>query len=162
MIRKFKFEAEIYESLNCLPMAARRKLDAVGIKLHLAQWEQLGRGERLMICHAPADSEEEQSALRTFIEEVALARTDSPAKILSDDARRSANPPDQPPELLAHHALAAGVELDDKAWATLDDDQRYALIKLGASERPSHNLELALQEFFENSAQTKASMTRSC
>ena len=70
MIRKFKFEAEIYESLNCLPMAARRKLDAVGIKLHLAQWEQLGRGERLMICHAPADSEEEQSALRTFIEEV--------------------------------------------------------------------------------------------
>src|SRR5258708_38141998 len=86
MIRKFKFEAEIYESLNCLPMAARRKLDAVGIKLHLAQWEQLGRGERLMICHAPADSEEEQRALRTFIEEVALARTGSPAKILPDDA----------------------------------------------------------------------------
>jgi hypothetical protein len=50
MIRKFKLEAEIYESLNCLPMAA------VGIKLHLAQWGQLGRGERLMICHAPADS----------------------------------------------------------------------------------------------------------
>jgi hypothetical protein len=154
MIRKFKFEAEIYESLNCLPMAARRKLDAVGIKLHLAQWEQLGRGERLMICHAPADSEEEQSALRTFIEEVALARTDSPAKILSDDARRSANPPDHPPQVLAQHACVAGVELDDKAWAALDDDQRYALIKLGGSERPSHNLELALQEFFENGAHT--------
>jgi hypothetical protein len=103
MIRKFKFEAEIYESLNCLPMAARRKLDAVGIKLDLAQWEQFGRGERLMICHAPADSEEEQSALRTFIE-VALARTHSPANILSDDARRSANPPDHPPQLLVQHA----------------------------------------------------------
>ena len=107
MIRKFKFEAEIYESLNCLPMAARRKLDAVGIKLHLAQWEQLGRGERLMICHAPADSEEEQSALRTFIEEVALARTGSPAKTLSDNTRRSANPPDRPPQILAHQ-FAAG------------------------------------------------------
>jgi hypothetical protein len=138
-------------------MAARRKLDAVGIKLHLAQWEQLGRGDRLMICHAPADSEEEQSALRTFIEEVALARTDSPAKILSDDARRSANPPDHPPQVLAQHARVSGVELDDKAWAALDDDQRYALIKLGDSERPSHNLELALQEFFENGAQTEAS-----
>ena len=33
MIRKFKFEAEIYEPLKCLPMAAHRKLDAVGIKL---------------------------------------------------------------------------------------------------------------------------------
>jgi hypothetical protein len=157
MIRKFKFEAEIYESLNCLPMAARRKLDAVKIKLHLAQWEQLGRGERLMICHAPADSEEERSALRTFIEEVALARTGSPAKILPDDARRSANPPDQPPQVLAQHARASGIELDDKAWATLDDDQRYVLIKLGDSERPSHNLELALQEFFESGSRAAAS-----
>ncbi len=30
MIRKFKFEDQIYESLSCLPMAARRKLDALG------------------------------------------------------------------------------------------------------------------------------------
>ena len=84
MIRKFRFEAEIYETLNCLPMAARRKLDAVGLKLHPAQWEQLARGERLMICHAPADSEEEQRALRILIEEVALSRTGSRAKILPD------------------------------------------------------------------------------
>ncbi len=157
MIRKFMFEAEIYESLNCLPMAARRKLDAIGIGLHLAQWERLGRGERLMICHAPTDSEEEQRALRTFIEEVALARTGSPAKILPDDTRRSANPPDRPPQVLAQHARVAGVELDDKAWAALDDDQRYARIKLGDLERPSHNLELALQEFFESGSQTEAS-----
>ena len=82
MIRKFTFEAEIYDSLNCLPLAARRKLDALGIKLHLAQWGQFGRGERLMICHAPTDSDDERSALRIFIEEVALARTGSPAKAL--------------------------------------------------------------------------------
>jgi len=87
MMRKFTFEADIYDSLNCLPMAARRKLDALGIKLHLAQWGQFGRGERLMICHAPTDSDEERSALRTFIEEVALARTGSPAKALPDEAR---------------------------------------------------------------------------
>ena len=109
-----------------------------------------------MICHAPADSEEEQSALRTFIEEVALARTGSPAKTLSDDTRRSANPPDRPPQILAHHARACGVELDNREWAALDD-QRYALIKLGGSERPSHNLELALQEFLEHGVQTEAS-----
>ena len=157
MIRKFKFEAEIYESLNCLPMAARRKLDAVGIKLHLAQLEQLGRGERLMICHAPAASDEERSALRTFIEEVALARTGSPAKILADDARRSADPPDRPPPVLAEHARVLGVELHEKAWAALDDDQRYALIKLGDSEKPSHNLEIALQEFFEGGSERAVS-----
>jgi hypothetical protein len=157
MIRKFTFEAEIYDSLNCLPLAARRKLDALGIKLHLAQWEQFGRGERLMICHAPTDSDEERSALRTFIEEVALARTGSPTKTLPDEACVSAYPPAHPPPLLVRHARAFGVELDDKAWAALDDDQRYALIKLGDTERPSHNLAPALQEFFGIGAEQKSS-----
>ena len=154
MIRKFKFETEICESLNCLPVAARRKLDVVGIKFHPAQREQLARRERLMICHAPADSEEEQRALRILIEEVALSRTGARAKILPDEARRSANPPDHPPRVLARHARASGLVLDDTAWAALDDDQRYALIKLGELENPSHNLKLALQEFFESGSPT--------
>jgi len=138
MIREFIFEAEFYESLNRLLMAARRKLDAAGIKLHLVHWGRLARGERLMICHAPVDSNDEQSALRTLIEEVALARTSSPAKILSDDARRSADPPCRPPRVLTQHARVFGAELGDKPWATLDEDQRYALTKLGDSEKPSH------------------------
>jgi len=101
-----------------------------------------------MICHAPTDSEEERSALRTFIEEVALARTGSPVKVLPDEARVSADPPAHLPQLLAQHARAFDVELDDTAWAALDDDQRYALMKLGDAERPSHNLAPALVEFF--------------
>ena len=47
MIRKFEFEADIYESLNCLPMAARRKLDALGIKVHLPDRAQQEPGERV-------------------------------------------------------------------------------------------------------------------
>ena len=147
MIRKFKFEDEIYESLNCLPMAARRKLDALGVKLSLAQWAQLGRGERLMICHAPNASEEERHALRTFIEEAAIARTGLAPKTLPDEARRSADPPAHLPELLARNAQAAGIKLDDQAWSAMDDDQRYALIKLGNTEQPSHNFAAALEEF---------------
>jgi hypothetical protein len=92
MIRKFNFEADVYQSLNCLPMAARRKLDALGIKIHLAQWEQLARGERLMICHAPTSSEEEREALRTFILEATLARTGSGPTELSEQARESSHP----------------------------------------------------------------------
>ena len=147
MIRKFKFEHQIYESLNCLPMAARRKLDAVGIKISLAQWEQLGRGERLMICHAPSGSEDERQALRTFIGEATFARTGSPPKTLPDDARQSACPPARVPDLLARNARATGVELDDTAWAAMDEDERYALIKLGDNEKPSHNFAAALEEF---------------
>jgi hypothetical protein len=157
MIRKFEFEADIYESLNCLPMAARRKLDALGIKVHLAQWEQFGRGERLMICHAPADTEEERSALRTFIEEVAMARTGSPTQVLPEEARQSAYPPAHPPLNLVQNAHAFGLELDGEAWAGLDDDQRYALIKLGDAKKPSHNLKPALREFFSKDSQQGSS-----
>jgi hypothetical protein len=156
MIRKFEFEADIYESLSCLPMAARRKLDALGIKVHLAQWEQFGRGERLMICHAPAETDEERSALRTFIEEVAIARTGSPAQVLPDEARQSSYPPAHPPAILVQNARASGVELRPEAWAALDDDQRYALIKLGDAKKPSHNLGPALQEFFKKDSQLKS------
>ncbi len=147
MIRKFRFEDEIYESLSCLPMAARRKLDALGIKISLAQWEQLGRGERLMICHALSGSEEERDALRTFIEEATVVRTGSPPKTLPEDVRLSACPPAHLPDLLARNARAIGIELDDTAWAAMDEDQRYALIKLGDTEKPSDNFEAALGEF---------------
>jgi hypothetical protein len=147
MIRKFKFEAEIYESLSCVPMAARRKLDALGIKIGLTQWQQLGRGERLMICHAPSGSDEEREALRTFIEEATIARAGSAPKVLPEDVRRSAHPPERPPDVLAGNARATGVELDDIAWARLDDDQRYALIKLGDGTKPSHTFKAALEEF---------------
>jgi hypothetical protein len=100
-----------------------------------------------MICHAPSGSEDERDALRTFIEEATLARAGSAPKMLPEDVRRSADPPERPPDVLAGNARASGVELDDTAWARLDDDQRYALIKLGDGAKPSHNFKAALEEF---------------
>jgi Conserved nitrate reductase-associated protein (Nitr_red_assoc)/ATP-dependent protease La (LON) substrate-binding domain len=100
-------------------MAARRKLDALGVKLSLSQWEQLGRGERLMICHAPTASKEERDALRIFIEEATMARTGLAPKSLPDEACRSADPPVDLPELLERNARAAGIKLDDQAWAAM-------------------------------------------
>ena len=145
MIRKFKFEDEIYESLACLPMAARRKLDALGIKIHRAHWEQLGKGERLMICHAPSTTEDERDALKTFIEE-AVARIGARPKALGEEDRRAASPPAHPPDRLARNAKAEGIDLQ-RSWEKLDDDERFALMKLGDKDKPSHNFKPALQEF---------------
>jgi hypothetical protein len=146
MMRRFQFEAEVYESLSCLPMAARRKLDQLGIKIGLEQWQQLGRGERLMICHAPTASAEEAEALRIFINEVTLAKCGTKPKDLPEEKRQGAKPPASAPALLVENARASGVALTQAAWAALDDDQRYALIKLGV-EKQSHNLKAALDEF---------------
>jgi hypothetical protein len=152
MIRRFDFEAEIYESLSCLPMAARRKLDRLGLKISLEQWQRLSRGERLMICHAPASMPDECEVLRLFIHEVAIARSGLPPRPLSDESRKEAEPPAEPPPPLVANANALGVALTARDWERLDDDGRYALIKLGGASRPSHNFKAALQELLASLA----------
>lgn len=146
MIRKFKFEDEIYSSLSCLPMAARRKLDQLGIKIGLEQWQHLSRGERLMICHAPIASEDEVDALLLFVNEVTLAKSGAAPKALSEEKRQGVNPPATVPQRLVESAQKSGVALTQAAWAALDDDERYVLIKLGV-EKESHKLKAALEEF---------------
>jgi hypothetical protein len=154
MIRQFQFEAEVYQSLSCVPMTARRKLDRLGIKLSLQEWQQLGRGERLMICHAPAASAEECEALGLFIEEAVVGRCGSPPRHLPEQGRKAAEPPSLPPPRVVANAQALGVVLSARDWQRLDDDQRYALIKLGDIEQPSHNFKPALAEFLPNSGPT--------
>jgi len=146
MNRKFQFEAEIYQTLSCLPMAARRKLDAAGIKIGREQWGKLSRAERLKICDAAADSSGEIDALRLYIDKTVLARAGSRPTELSDDARKSAWPSAELPSQLAARALALGAPLTQSAWSALNDDERYALVKLGGEEHPKHNLHAALLE----------------
>src|ERR1700680_1550467 len=80
MIRHFKFEDEVHHSLACVPMAMRRKLDRVGVKVSLEQGHGLARHERLAICHLPTASGEECDALKTFLEEVVRARSGTATK----------------------------------------------------------------------------------
>ncbi|HXR24207.1 MAG TPA: nitrate reductase associated protein, partial [Candidatus Binataceae bacterium] len=82
MIRRFKFEDEVHQSLSCVPMAVRRKLDRIGLKIGLEQWQQLGLGERLAVCHLPVDSIEEQEVARIFMREAVQNRSGGEVKEL--------------------------------------------------------------------------------
>jgi hypothetical protein len=147
MIRKFKFEDEMHESLQCVPMAVRRKLDRVGLKIGLEQWKSLDRGERLAICHLPVDSAEECDGLSVFIREAIKRRFGVEPKSLTDTQRAAADPPTSPPARAVAHARAVGFDLNAASWSRLDADERFALLKLGDAETPSHNLGAALKEF---------------
>ncbi len=146
MIRRFNFEDEVHHSLACVPMAVRRKLDRVGVKVSLEQWQALTHYERLAICHLPTDSDEERETVRTFVEESVKARAGTATKPLSDEVKRSAEPPAAPPVRLIENAQAAGFTLNQPVWDRLDADARYALIKLGAGAEQSHNFPAALRE----------------
>src|SRR5689334_2927621 len=46
----FTFEAELYETLEFMPLSVRYRLDLAGVKLSLAAWRELPRGEREALC----------------------------------------------------------------------------------------------------------------
>ena len=147
MIRKFKFEDEMHESLQCVPMAVRRKLDRVGLKIGLEQWKSLDRGERLAICHFPVESAEELDGLGVFIREAMNRRFGAEPKTLTDAQRAMAEPPASPPSRVVANARAQGFNLNSEVWSRLDDDERFALMKMADAKTPSHNLGAALKEF---------------
>jgi len=147
MMRQFAFEDEIHQSLGCVPMAVRRKLDRVGIKISLEQWQALGLGERLALCHLPVEGEDEREAVRIFTDEAVKAKSGKGVKPLPEASRAASEPPNHPPAILVEHARVLGITLNQPVWDKLDADERYALIKLGDLAKPSHNLAAALAEF---------------
>jgi hypothetical protein len=147
VIRHFRFEQDVYETLDLVPMAVRRKLDPPGIKLGLEQWRALGRGERLAICHLPINLEEESEALRVFVQEAVKRQTGAEPQTIPVAERAVAEPPAEPPARLVERAQEAGFALTEDSWSKLDADARYALIKMGGGGSVSHNFNAALQEF---------------
>src|SRR5712692_8573266 len=125
MMRQFKFEDEIHRTLSCVPMSVRRKLDKVGVKISLDEWD----------------------AMRVFIEEAVANRGAGATKPLPEAMRTAADPPDSPPAKLLDNARALGVTFGQAEWDRLNADERYALMKLGAGNERSHNLRAALREF---------------
>lgn len=155
MFRHFDFEEDIYCSLDCVPMTVRRKLDRIGLKVHLAQWQGLGQGERLAICHLPAQQDDECDALRAFIVEVVKRTSGAELKPLPAAERAAAEPPETVPPRLVADAAAAGSALTQAMWDRLDGDERYMLTKLAGPEK-SEKLAIALRELFAQSREAAA------
>ncbi len=55
--------------------AIRDKLDLVGIKLHLEQWQALALEERARLRDAPCESAADVDRYRALVEELVRART---------------------------------------------------------------------------------------
>ncbi len=147
MFRRFDFEEDIYCTLDCVPMTMRRKLDRIGLKVGLAQWQALGQGERLAMCHLPAQEPEECDALRSFVIEAVKRVSGAEPKELPPDQRSTAEPPREVPPSLVADARSAGVALTQQMWDRLDGDQRYVLTKLVGPAK-SDKLAIALRELF--------------
>ena len=63
----FRFEQEFIESLHCIPMIVRFKLDTCGVKLKLMHWNQFTSQEKQVLVNMACETSEEAKLYRDFL-----------------------------------------------------------------------------------------------
>jgi hypothetical protein len=143
----FQFEADFVESLRCIPMQVRLKLDICGIKLKLPQWHHFSDQERQQLVDLPCDTEAEAQHYRDMLQQLVCNRTGEPATELAVDPNPEWKNSTVIAESVLQKAQEVGVALQVHQWANLTLDQRFALLKLSHSNHENHNFLPALKEF---------------
>ncbi len=143
----FQFEADFVDSLRCIPMQVRMKLDTCGVKLKLSHWNQLNQQERQALVSMPCKTLEEIQAYREFLQNLVVDKTGEPAK----DLPIALNPPwlddSEIPLETQEKAAEFNVTLTREQWTKLSPLQRFALIKLTHPSHENRNFLPALKEF---------------
>lgn len=142
----FGFEADFVGDLRCIPMAVRRKLDLVGVKLKLSHWGELGAGERQRLLAWP-DDPEALAALDHWLGQRTATMAAGTAGRLEPACGFPWQQDDAPPEVLLASCRQQGLTLPPHAWAALDELQRFALVKLSHPGHEHRNLPRAFAEF---------------
>jgi len=124
-VRLYSFDVD-GETLEQLPLAARRALDHAGRKLSLAGWTSLAEGDRRSLVRIGSVSPVDLDALARVLRRARPAPTSCDA---TGDPSRDA-PPARLVEIYAEHG-----RLSSAIWTSLSDLDRYALEKV--ARRPN-------------------------
>ncbi|HAA32882.1 MAG TPA: nitrate reductase associated protein [Cyanobacteria bacterium UBA8553] len=147
MTHFFKFEADFVDSLRCIPMQVRMKLDTCGIKLKLTHWNQFNQQERQSLVEMPCITTEEIATYRRYLQQLVIEHTGTPASELPIDTHPDWMDATTIPSSIQEKAHEFGVSLTSGQWAALTPAQRFALIKLSRPSHENKNFLPALQEF---------------
>ncbi len=143
----FQFEAEFIESMHCIPMSVRMKLDTCGVKLKLDHWNKFEQSERQTLIAMPCSTEEEANAYREFLQNLIRQKTGNTAKELDIAPHPPWLDDTKIPENLQQKAREFEVNLTLEQWQELTALQKFALIKLSSPSHESKNFLPALKEF---------------
>lgn len=142
----FRFESDFVDSLRCIPMAVRFKLDKTQVKLKLNEWSKLGQAERRAVLDKPCASPTEADAWRADLSARVAKACGAPPALLSDPVDLLWESATVPPQV-REKAAEAGVGLSDADWAALSPLQRFALVKLSRPGHENRNFVPAAREF---------------
>ncbi|MEA5570579.1 nitrate reductase associated protein [Calothrix sp. UHCC 0171] len=143
----FIFEADFVDSLRCIPMQVRYNLDTCGIKLKLADWNQINSDERQTLVDMACTNEKEVQAFREYLQNLILQRTGKAPSELPIEQYPDWLNTDKIPEEIQKKASEFSVRITQQQWRDLSPLQRFALIKLSRSGHENKNFPQALKEF---------------
>ncbi|MBW4627591.1 MAG: nitrate reductase maturation protein NarM [Brasilonema octagenarum HA4186-MV1] len=143
----FEFEADFVDSLRCIPMQVRQKLDICGIKLKLSDWSHLTKADREALVELPCSTEPEIKTYKEYLQSLILERIGTPVAELPIEPHPAWLDAKSVPTNLQEKARECGVTLSPQQWAELTSLQRFALIKLSRPGHENPNFPKALKEF---------------
>ncbi|MEY3300341.1 MAG: hypothetical protein RLZZ597_3601 [Cyanobacteriota bacterium] len=143
----FRFELDFADTLHCVPMGVRLKLDTCGIKLSLAQWNQFDRAERQQLIDRPCDQPEAIVAYGNYLATLVDQHHSGPLKTLAVDPHPPWHRADGIPPSVQQRTEVLGLALTVAQWQSLSPLQRFALVKLSRPSHENHNFLPALKEF---------------
>ena len=143
----FEFEADFTDSLRCIPMSVRYKLDSCGVKLKLFHWNGLNQTERQHLVEQPCATDTEAAAYRADLRDLVQRQTGNLPADLPVEAQPAWMDVAQIPASVEAAAKAVAQTLSLTQWAELSSLQRFALIKLSRSQHENANFLPALREF---------------
>jgi hypothetical protein len=142
----FGFESDFVDSLRCIPMAARYRLDLSGVKLKLNEWSKLDQAARRALVEGPCGTPEEIDAYRETVSARVAGACGHRPSLLPDPVDRQWEAATVPAQV-REKAAAEGIALGDSAWKSLTVLQRFALIKLSRPGHENLNFRPAAREF---------------
>ncbi|MGY6530290.1 MAG: nitrate reductase associated protein [Cyanobacterium sp.] len=143
----FQFEADFVESLRCIPLAVRMKLDTCGVKLKLTHWHQFTLEERDTLVKKTCLNPSEAKEYATFLQDLVHKKTGEYAKTLAIESHPLWQKKDIIPPQIIEKAQEFKIKLEINQWKNLTDLQRFALIKLSRPSHENNNFLPALKEF---------------
>lgn len=143
--RFFQFEASFVESLRCIPMQVRLKLDTCGVKLKLEHWHRLSSAERASLTQLPCTAA--SGTYGAYVQDLVTKIQGTPASTLTVDPHPPWHNPAAVPDEVQAQAVAMGATIGLDQWRSLAPLERFALIKLSRPGHENRNFYPALVEF---------------
>jgi hypothetical protein len=143
----FNFEADFVDSLRCIPMIVRLKLDTCGVKLKLAEWNHFSQSECEQLVELPCEKPVEINTYKEYVSKLIFQHTKNEASLLSIDPHPPWLNDREIPSSITTKSAEENVNIILSQWVNLTPLQRFALIKLTRSQHENNNFLPALVEF---------------